>query len=118
MKKINILVTGVGAIIGYGIIKYLRKRKQDCNIIGIDIYSDAVGQAWCDTFIQAIPAISEHYIDFLVSLITKHSIDLVFFGTEQELDKVSNSNDMLKSSKNELQKVFMDLYSDDRALLY
>lgn len=43
-RKYNILVTGIGAIIGYGIIKSLRNSKYDCNIIGIDIFNDAIGQ--------------------------------------------------------------------------
>lgn len=96
-KKYNILVTGVGAIIGYGIIKSLRKSKYNCNIIGIDIYDDAAGRAWCDRFIRAIPACDIRYIDFVTDIINQYSIDLVFFGTEQELNKVSDSKKKLGS---------------------
>ena len=64
MRKYNILVTGIGAIIGYGVISSLRKSKYDCNIVGMDIYDDAVGQVWCDEFIQAIPAADDGYISF------------------------------------------------------
>ena len=35
MRKYNVLVTGVGAIIGYGIIKNLRKSKFDLSLIHI-----------------------------------------------------------------------------------
>ncbi len=87
MRKYNILVTGVGAIIGYGIISSLRKSKYDCFIIGMDIYNDAAGQVWCDEFVQAILASDDEYIDFLKGVIDKHQIDLVFFGTEQEITK-------------------------------
>lgn len=87
MRKYNILVTGVGAIIGYGVISSLRKSKYQCNIIGMDIYSDAVGQVWCDHFLQAIPAADENYINFLNETIDKYHIDLVFFGTEQEIQR-------------------------------
>lgn len=85
MKKYNILVTGVGAIIGYGIIKSLKNSKYDINIIGMDIYDDAVGQKWCNKFIQAIPAKDENYYNFIVNIIEKNNVDLVFFGTEQEI---------------------------------
>ena len=51
MPDYNILVTGVGAIIGYGIINSLNKSKYELNVIGADIYPDAVGRAWCDGFI-------------------------------------------------------------------
>ena len=52
-KPITVLITGVGAIIGYGLINNLRKSNYNCRIIGIDIFYDAVGQQWCDKFIQA-----------------------------------------------------------------
>ena len=85
--RYSILVTGVGAIIGYGVIKSLRKSKYECFILGIDIFDDASGQVWCDKFVQAIPAADDRYVSFLKSLIDKYHIDLVFFGTEQEIQK-------------------------------
>lgn len=87
MRKYNILVTGVGAIIGYGVISSLRKSKYDVRIVGMDIFDDAVGQVWSDVFIQAIPAALPEYIPFLRKCIAEHDIDLVFFGTEQEIEK-------------------------------
>lgn len=94
-EKYNILVTGVGAIIGYGIIHSLRASRYDCNIIGMDIYPDAVGQAWCDTFLQAIPAASPDYVHFLLDVMEKYDIDLVMFGTEQEIDRLSAAREAL-----------------------
>lgn len=94
-KKINVLVTGVGAIIGYGVIKSIRNSKIDANIIGMDIYSDAVGQHWCDKFIQAKYAVDEDYIEFLKKVICENSIDIVFFGTEQEIYRVTSSKEEL-----------------------
>ena len=44
----TVLVTGVGAIIGYGAVRSLRKSRTDVRIVGMDIYPDAVGQVWCD----------------------------------------------------------------------
>lgn len=95
MRRYNILVTGVGAIIGYGIIHSLRKSKYDVNIVGMDIYEDAVGQEWCDRFLQAIPAADNRYPEFLLDCIKKFDIDLVFFGTEQEIKRACASRDML-----------------------
>ena len=39
-KDIRVLVTGVGAIIGYGIIKSLRQSDYSVYIVGMDIYDD------------------------------------------------------------------------------
>lgn len=87
MRKYHILVTGVGAVIGYGVISSLRSSKYDCYIVGMDIYDDAVGQVWCDDFEQAILASDKDYVLFLKKIIDKYGIDLVFFGTEQEIQK-------------------------------
>lgn len=95
MARLNILVTGVGAIIGYGIINSLRKTNRELHIVGMDIYDDAVGQYFCDHFIQAKRADSPEYLDFLVDVMKRNRIDLVFFGTEQEMYKVSDSRNLL-----------------------
>lgn len=95
MRKYNVLVTGVGAIIGYGVIASLRKSKYNCNIIGMDIFYDAAGQVWCDTFVQAILAADSKYISFLKEQINKYNIDIVFFGTEQEIKKCYECRDEL-----------------------
>ena len=95
LKKYNILVTGIGAIIGYGVISSLRKSKYDCYIVGMDIFDDAAGQVWCDEFIQAILAFDDGYIQFLKGIIDKYQIDLVLFGTEQEIQKCYQCKDEL-----------------------
>ncbi len=78
------LVTGVGAIIGYGIIKSLRKSKYDVQIIGMDIYDDAIGRHWCDHFVQAVPANAPHYPEYIRSLVDRYNIDLIIPGIEQD----------------------------------
>lgn len=95
MRRYNILVTGVGAIIGYGVIHSLRKSKYEVNIVGMDIYEDAVGQEWCDHFIQAIPAADESYPEFLMNCMDRFHIDLVFFGTEQEIKRACDEREVL-----------------------
>lgn len=96
-RTYRVLVTGVGAIIGYGVIRSLRASGLQVYVIGMDIYGDAVGQQWCDEFIQAKYAVDPHYIDFLSEIIEDKKIDLVFFGTEQEIKRVDNSRDELGS---------------------
>lgn len=100
MQKINILVTGVGAIIGYGIIKCLKKCKYDVNIIGIDIYDDAIGREWCDNFIQGKLANDPLFIQFIIDIIQKNKIDLVIPGIEQDLDMFINNFKILKDNTN------------------
>lgn len=87
MKKYNALVTGVGAVVGYGIISALRKSCHNVNIISMDIYDDVVGKEWSDKFYKAVRADDDKYISFLNNIIEKENIDIVFFGTEQEMLK-------------------------------
>lgn len=89
----RVLVTGVGAIIGYGIIKSFRELDETVYIVGMDIYEDAVGQYWCDKFIRAKYAIDPEYIDFIREVIRENKIDLVFFGTEQEIYRVNSERE-------------------------
>jgi carbamoyl-phosphate synthase large subunit len=84
----NVLVTGVGAVIGYGIVRSLRAMDQAVNIIGMDIYPDAAGQRWCNHFERATPAAAADYPDFIRSLVQKHSIDLVIPGIEQDVTRM------------------------------
>ena len=86
----NVLVTGVGAVIGYGIVRSLRAMDRPIRIIGMDIYPDAAGQRWCDHFEKAALAATPEYPDFIRSLIHKHSIDLVIPGIEQDVSRMVN----------------------------
>lgn len=84
-KPITVLVTGVGAIIGYGLINSLKKSKYTCRIIGIDIFHDAVGQKWCDKFIQGVRADSDEFISFINNIVRTEKVDLLIPGIEQDL---------------------------------
>lgn len=84
-KQSTILVTGVGAVIGYGIIKSLRKAELPVRIIGMDIHGDAYGRDLADGFVQAVPAASEDYLPFVQRLVAEHKIDLIIPGIEADL---------------------------------
>lgn len=94
-KQTTILVTGVGAIIGYGILNILRKNVPGVRLIGTDIYPDAVGQHFCNKFIQAHRFDAPDFFEFFEGIILDNDVDLVFFGTEQEMYKVADSRERL-----------------------
>lgn len=96
MRKRNILVTGVGAIIGYGIIKSLKSSKYEVNITGIDIYNDAVGRFWCDKFVQGVLAQSRDFQSFIKNTVVKNNIDLIIPGIEQDVDALAKILQNLK----------------------
>lgn len=109
------MVTGVGAIIGYGIIRSLRLSKYNVNIVGMDVYNDAVGQQWCNIFIQSLWASNDRYCDFLSDVMSQYDIDLVFLGTEQEIYKLCDSKDYFKDDYEKFvlnKKVLINLSKD------
>ncbi len=84
-EQATILVTGVGAVIGYGIIKSLRKAELPIRIVGMDIYPDAYGRDLVDEFVQAVPAASDEYKPFIQKLVADKKIDLIIPGIEADL---------------------------------
>lgn len=84
------MVTGVGAIIGYGIIKSLRDCGQPVHILGTDIYENTIGEVWADEFEIAPLTSSDGYFAWLKSVIEKYNIDILFPGIEQDVHFLSN----------------------------
>ena len=92
----TVLVTGVGAVIGYGAVRSLRAARDDVRIVGMDIHPDAVGQVWCDAFDVARAAADPGYVEFLVELIRRHRIDLVIPAIEQDVLRMSAERQYLE----------------------
>lgn len=81
----NILVTGVGAIIGYGIIESLRLHDEAITIIATDIFEENHGKYTSDFFYQVPYTSDPNYENVITKIISDHKIDLVFPGIEQDL---------------------------------
>lgn len=114
----NILVTGVGAIIGYGIIKSLREQSMhDIRIIGMDIYDDAYGQFVCDQFYIAERADSPKYLEFINKVIEKENIELIMPGIEQDMYRLHELGDKV-NTKVVLNNDLLIELSQDKLLTY
>lgn len=83
----NILVSGTSGIIGYGILRCLRKSGKDLRLIGTTIYNDSVAPGFCDIFELAPPTDDSGYIDWLLGIIQKHRVDLIIPGIEIDVYK-------------------------------
>ena len=118
-KPITVLITGVGAIIGYGLINSLRKSNYACRIIGIDIFHDAVGQKWCDKFIPGVRADSENFIDFINDIVSEEKVDLLIPGIEQDLKSlIEGFDDLDHSAQYSLNNKSLYKTFDDKKLTY
>jgi len=84
MKK-TILVSGASGIVGYGILRSLRKSGKDLRLIGTTIYGDSVAPGFCDVFEQAPPTSDPSYIGWLSRIVSRHQVDLLIPGIEADV---------------------------------
>jgi len=83
--KVSALVTGVGAVIGQGIIKSLQAADLPVRIIGVDANPDAVGFAWTDAAYTVPMASSPGWADAMLEICGKESVDILMPGIEQDV---------------------------------
>lgn len=84
---VTVLVTGVGAIIGQGIVTCLRAANRPVRIVGVDRNPECLGPVLCDAF-RAKPDVDESepaYIQFWERLLVEESVDLVLPGIEEDM---------------------------------
>ena len=98
---IRILVTGVGSLIGQGILKSIQHSKLDCNVTGTDYFPSAVGLYWVDNryilpdLIK--PEISEsQWVEALVNIINKEDIDLILPGLDFEIPVLAKNKSFIE----------------------
>ncbi|WP_028621825.1 ATP-grasp domain-containing protein [Pseudomonas sp. Ant30-3] len=91
----TVMVTGVGAIMGYGLLKSLRAADPSVRLVGTDIYDDAVGRGWCDAFEQAPLTAAAEYGQWLSDTVARHKVDLLIPGIEQDIHWLSDNRALL-----------------------
>ena len=102
MKKINILVTGVGGDIGQSVLSCLEDAGNDYNfeISGCDIDIYSAGRKKCKSFFKAPKASSkEEYLDFITTLTDKKSFNYIVPTTEAEIKNFDSYRDYFKKGR-------------------
>jgi len=84
MKK-TILVSGASGIVGYGILRSLRKSMNKYKLIGTTIYDFSIAPVFCDIFEKALPTNHSDYMDWICKIIRKHSVDMIISGIECDM---------------------------------
>ena len=87
---VNILVTGVGALLGQGIVKALSASSIENKLFGTDYFANAVGLYWVDRgyILPDIlnPKISkEKWLQKIIDILNMHNIDIVLVGLDFEI---------------------------------
>lgn len=83
----TVLASGASGIVGYGILRTLRRSGTPLKLIGTSIYDDSVAPAFCDIFERAPPTDDSDYLAWLVATIEKYQIDLIIPGIEIDMCK-------------------------------
>lgn len=86
----TILVTGVGAVIGQGIVKSLKMAKINSRVVGIDCNSHSVGFHWTDASIIVPRADDPAWPDTIINICNEEKIDIVLPGIEQDVRALIN----------------------------
>lgn len=81
-----VLVTGVGAVTGHGLLRDLRARRPDVRLVGTDIHATAVGARWCDRFLVCPPAADPGHLRWLRGTVEREQVDLVLPTLDADLD--------------------------------
>lgn len=68
-------------------MRSLRKSGKNVFLVGMSIYDDSVAPAFCDVFEQAVPTDDAAYIEWLVSVVRRHRIDMLIPGIEADVYK-------------------------------
>ncbi len=100
-KPLRIVVTGVGAIIGQGIVRSLRKSRRGVYVVGLDRSDDSAGPHFCDDF-RRKPRCDEDdpaYLDFWRKLLVEEGIDLVLPGLEHDVQQLDRMRDGLADTR-------------------
>lgn len=85
MRKI--LVSGASGIVGYGVLRSLKRSGKQLSLIGTSIYDDSVAPGFCDIFELALPTNDTAYMEWLLNTIRKHQVDLIVPGIEIDMYK-------------------------------
>jgi carbamoyl-phosphate synthase large subunit len=103
MKKINILLTCVASQVMPEKIKLIKSFSEyDIKIVGIDMscYELSVGAFFCDKFFQSPSGKEKGYNNFILKLVKKEKINIIFCGSDEEVLALSKIKDTLKSKFN------------------
>ncbi len=90
----NILVSGASGIVGYGILRSLKKAGK-YKLIGTSIYNDSIAPVFCDIFEQAVKTSDPLYIDWLIGVIQKHNVDMIIPGIDDDMYKWNDNREYI-----------------------
>lgn len=85
--KVNVLITGMGQVIGIGILKALKNSTLDCSFIGTDCEPKSAGLYMVDKPFVVPSALDnpQEYIKNMAAICKREKVHIIFLGSEPEI---------------------------------
>jgi carbamoyl-phosphate synthase large subunit len=80
----NVLVTGIGGVVGQGILRNILSCRYDIRLIGTNTEKISAGNHLCDEVYQVPFAYEQNYIERLTTICHDENIDLIIPSTDYE----------------------------------
>lgn len=109
----NILVTGVGGVVGQGIARNIAACNYAVRIVGTNTGRVSAGNHLCDQVYDVPFSFEPGYLDLMIDICQRESIDLIIPATDYEvyfLATASKSLPPIAGSPAETAKIFLDKY--------
>lgn len=94
----TIIVTGVGGIVGQGILRNLADLALEIRIIGTNILQVSAGNYLCEKVVEVPFANHENYIPQMIELCSTENVDLVIPSTDYEVYYLSANRHLFQCS--------------------
>lgn len=95
-KKYNILVSGASGIVGYGIVRALKKA--GCNVIGTTIYDESPADCFADKVETAPITGTPGYVEWLIDTINKNNIDMIIPSIEADMNEWNKNREIISDA--------------------
>jgi len=80
----TIIVTGIGGVVGQGIVRNARAMSRDLRIVGVNISAVSAGNHLCDEVFEVPYAYDHSYIDAMCDVVAKSDAELIIPSTDYE----------------------------------
>lgn len=97
MRKINILVLGVGGNVSQGIVTAIKSANLNCRIIGACISEESLGLYFCDAAYISPYANDPKFVEWVVDICNKEQIDIVLSGVEENVMALESGRQLFES---------------------
>jgi carbamoyl-phosphate synthase large subunit len=109
----NVLVTGIGGVVGQGILRNIISCRYDIRLIGTNTEKISAGNYLCDEVYHVPYAYEQNYIERISTICHDENVDLIIPATDYEVYHLAASQHVLPAvagSPAEVARICLDKY--------